>query len=81
MNQVNAALAANTWPAPPVVSTLFSWGYNANGRLGDGTTTNRSSPVQIGALTNWGTNLGRGFDQNSAVSTHCQSLAKSFLAL
>ena len=27
---------------------LFTWGYN-NGVLGDGTTTNRSSPVQIGS--------------------------------
>jgi alpha-tubulin suppressor-like RCC1 family protein len=31
------------------------WGYNYQGVLGDGTTTNRSSPVQIGALTNWDT--------------------------
>jgi alpha-tubulin suppressor-like RCC1 family protein len=33
--------------------TLWAWGYNISGRLGDGTTTNKSSPVQIGALTNW----------------------------
>jgi alpha-tubulin suppressor-like RCC1 family protein len=33
--------------------TLWSWGRNNFGQLGDGTTTNRSSPVQIGALTNW----------------------------
>jgi alpha-tubulin suppressor-like RCC1 family protein len=32
---------------------LYAWGSNGSGRLGDGTTTNRSSPVQIGALTNW----------------------------
>ncbi len=34
--------------------TLWAWGYNAAyGQLGDGTMTNRSSPVQIGALTAW----------------------------
>jgi len=33
--------------------SLWAWGYNNVGQLGDGTTTNQSSPVQIGTLTNW----------------------------
>jgi len=34
--------------------TLWSWGQNNTGQLGDNTTTNRSSPVQeITASTNW----------------------------
>lgn len=34
--------------------TLWAWGKNdLFGNLGDGTVINRSSPVQIGALTNW----------------------------
>jgi len=36
--------------------TLWAWGLNANGQIGDGTSgagANKSSPVQIGALTNW----------------------------
>ena len=33
--------------------TLWAWGYGGAGQIGDGATTNRSSPVQIGALTNW----------------------------
>lgn len=32
---------------------LFSWGNNIFGQLGLGDTTNRSSPVQVGALTSW----------------------------
>jgi alpha-tubulin suppressor-like RCC1 family protein len=34
--------------------TLWSWGWNDyGGRLGQGNTTDRSSPVQVGALTDW----------------------------
>jgi len=32
---------------------LFSWGYGAYGALGTGTGANYSSPIQVGALTNW----------------------------
>ncbi|MBV9215617.1 MAG: hypothetical protein JO053_05520, partial [Acidobacteria bacterium] len=28
--------------------TVWAWGFNGDGELGDGTTTNRSSPVQVG---------------------------------
>jgi len=35
--------------------TLWSWGANYQGQLGHGNTTYRSSPVQVGALTNWST--------------------------
>jgi alpha-tubulin suppressor-like RCC1 family protein len=33
--------------------TLWGWGTNTNGRIGDGSTTTRSAPVQIGSDTNW----------------------------
>ena len=33
--------------------TLWSWGLNENGELGDGTTINRKSPRQVGALKTW----------------------------
>jgi alpha-tubulin suppressor-like RCC1 family protein len=33
--------------------TLWAWGYNTNGELGDGTTINRSSPVQVSGAGSW----------------------------
>lgn len=33
--------------------TLWAWGSNQFGQLGDGTTINRPNPVQIGADANW----------------------------
>jgi alpha-tubulin suppressor-like RCC1 family protein len=33
--------------------TLWTWGNNSAGQLGDGTIAKKSSPVQIGSLTNW----------------------------
>jgi len=34
-------------------NTMWSWGQNSQGELGDGSTTQRKSPVQIGSLTTW----------------------------
>jgi alpha-tubulin suppressor-like RCC1 family protein len=32
---------------------LWGWGSNTNGQLGDSTVISKSSPIQIGTLTNW----------------------------
>ena len=34
--------------------TLWAWGRNGSGEIGDGTTTNKYQPVQIGNSNNWG---------------------------
>jgi alpha-tubulin suppressor-like RCC1 family protein len=34
--------------------TIWSWGYNFNGQLGNGNTTTLISPTQIGTDTDWG---------------------------
>jgi alpha-tubulin suppressor-like RCC1 family protein len=43
----------NTSHAIKADGTLWGWGSNGQGRIGDGTATGRNSPVQIGSLTNW----------------------------
>lgn len=37
----------------PGAGRLYSWGYNVEGVLGDGTTVNKSSPVQVGSANDW----------------------------
>ena len=48
--------------------TLWMWGNNANGSLGDGTTTEENSPIQIGSNTNWKI-VTTGNQQTLAVTT------------
>lgn len=49
--------------------TLWSWGNNLYyGALGLGDTTNRSSPVQVGALTTW-LNIATGYRHSLATKT------------
>ncbi|MDQ1480111.1 MAG: hypothetical protein QOI44_972, partial [Actinomycetota bacterium] len=48
--------------------TLWSWGDNSYGQVGDGTTTARPAPVRIGTATNWMT-VVKGGDHNVALKT------------
>ena len=46
---------------------LWLWGRNGSGQLGQGNTTDYSSPVQVGALTTWKTVGGTQSDATLAV--------------
>jgi alpha-tubulin suppressor-like RCC1 family protein len=50
------AVAAGGWRTLGLKDTtcLFAWGYNSNGQLGDGTATNRTTPVQVSGGCGWG---------------------------
>ena len=48
--------------------TLWSWGYNNTGKLGNGTTTDQSSPIQpINNLSNW-KQVSCGYNFTTAVA-------------
>lgn len=48
--------------------TLWAWGNNVYGQIGDGTTTTRTSPVQIGSGTNWAS-VATGESSSIAIKT------------
>ena len=50
---ISANSSGNAVIAIKTDGTLWGWGNNTNGQLGTNDVTLRSSPVQIGALTNW----------------------------
>ncbi len=46
--------------------SLWAWGYNGQGQLGDGTTTNKNYPVKVGSATNW-VQVSGGYYHTAAV--------------
>jgi alpha-tubulin suppressor-like RCC1 family protein len=50
---VSSALGKNHSVALKNDGTLWAWGYNYYGQIGDNSQSNRSSPVQVGSLTTW----------------------------
>ena len=70
MSVRNILFATNPESGPPPVVgyNLYDWGFNNAGQLGLGDTTNRSSPTQIGSLTNWSV-LNAGGAQIGALSS------------
>lgn len=61
-NEYNLALKTN--------GTLWAWGLNTVGELGDGTTINKSVPTQIGTATDWQSiSAGRGAHHSLGLKT------------
>ncbi len=48
--------------------TLWAWGGNANGQLGNGTTTDKKIPTQIGTASNWAS-ISAGNNYSMAIKT------------
>jgi alpha-tubulin suppressor-like RCC1 family protein len=48
--------------------TLWAWGGNSQGELGDGTNINKNSPIQIGTDSNW-SSVTAGYDFSLAIKT------------
>ncbi|SHG14223.1 RCC1 domain-containing protein [Chryseobacterium vrystaatense] len=48
--------------------TLWTWGINSNGQLGDGTMTSQSAPKQIGTSNKW-VKIAAGYDHTVALKT------------
>lgn len=54
MVSANAGGNGNNWALGiRTDGTLWGWGINGESQLGDGTTTTRTTPTQIGSATNW----------------------------
>jgi alpha-tubulin suppressor-like RCC1 family protein len=50
----NSTSWATIAPALPNINTIWGWGLNSQGRLGDNTTVSKSSPVSVvGGFTDW----------------------------
>jgi len=58
--------SAATASVAAVPSTPWGWGYNGYGQLGDGTTTNRLTPVQVSGLS---TAIAAGWNHSLAVKS------------
>ena len=49
-------------------NALFAWGYNGEGQLGDGTTTNKKSPTLTKVATNW-KSISSGLSHSMAINS------------
>jgi alpha-tubulin suppressor-like RCC1 family protein len=63
-NEVLLSVKDGTWPTQDVPEqgfSLWTWGLNSSGQLGQNDTVDRSSPVQIGIYDDWVDVKGKAF--------------------
>ena len=70
MAQCWSQISSGSWHtlALKTDGTLWAWGYNTYGELGDGTTVNKTIPTQIGTDSNW-SKVSAGRNYSSAIKT------------
>lgn len=68
-NWMKVDCGGNTTIAVKSDNTLWTWGENYSGQLGDNSTSDRSSPVQIGTETNWACIISAGYANCAAIKT------------
>ena len=62
-----ATVTSSTTIATPG-NSMYAWGYNEWGQLGDGTTFNRFTPTQVGTDTHWAS-VAAGVSNTAAIKT------------
>ena len=82
-NKITAVSAGGNYPSIALAEdgTVFAWGYNAPGNLGDGTTTSRSTPVKVlkgaySGTTYLGDNSSNKIISVAAGESHSVALAR-----
>lgn len=68
----NIAVISAGWNGGAAIDTAgnwWAWGGNSSGQIGDGTTTTRHLPAQVGAGTVW-THVSAGFDSACGIDTY-----------
>jgi alpha-tubulin suppressor-like RCC1 family protein len=68
---IQISTTGNSRSSAAIISpgTLWMWGANSYGQLGNNSTTNQSSPIQVGALSAW-SQVSSGFGFTTAIQNN-----------